>query len=335
MPQLSAQITVNNGYTPTQLVQDVLVGGGCVAIQNITYTGAAGARGYFANGTAAIGLASGVILSSGSAVNAALVGCSSFATADMGTPGDATLNTLTPSNPSLDAAVLEFDFRPTIPNVTFRYAFASEEYPEFVGTSFNDIFGFFISGPGIAGVQNIALIPGTSTAVEINSVNQTTNTAYYNSCAGNFVFDGFTDVLTAAATVQTCQWYHIKLAIADRGDRAYDSAVFLESNSFLAGATAVASATYSQSGATGAFEGCVNGTFTFTRSDITDTSTPLTFTYTVGGTATAGCRLYRQPRPYWHHHHSRRADKCQYFYHSPCRRHSRGRRNHHATATRQ
>ncbi|MCC7222491.1 MAG: choice-of-anchor L domain-containing protein [Chitinophagales bacterium] len=295
LPQLSAQITVNNGYTPTQLVQDVLVGGGCVAIQNITYTGAAGARGYFANGTAAIGLASGVILSSGSAVNAALVGCSSFATADMGTPGDATLNTLTPSNPSLDAAVLEFDFRPTIPNVTFRYAFASEEYPEWVGTSFNDIFGFFISGPGIAGVQNIALIPGTSTAVEINSVNQTTNTAYYNSCAGNFVFDGFTDVLTAAATVQTCQWYHIKLAIADRGDRAYDSAVFLESNSFLAGATAVASATYSQSGATGAFEGCVNGTFTFTRSDITDTSTPLTFTYTVGGTATAGADYTASP----------------------------------------
>lgn len=284
------QITVNTGYTPTQLIQDVFVGGGCMQIQNITYSGAAAAKGYFSNGTAAIGLANGVILSTGNASGAVGTGGSAgtFASTDMGQPGDATLDAVSATDAATeDRAALEFDFRPTISPLTFRYVFASEEYPEYVGTQFNDIFGFFISGPGITGQQNIALVPGTTTAVAINSVNQNTNATYYNANNGNFhSYDGYTDVLTATATVQTCQWYHIKLVIADRGDGIFDSAVFLEGNSFNAGVSAVATATY-QNGAANAVEGCINGSFTFTRSDITDTATPQIVTYTVLATSTA------------------------------------------------
>ena len=43
--------------------------------------------------------------------------------------------------------------------VRIDYVFGSEEYLEFVGTSFNDVFAFWVSGPGIPDPVNIATIP--------------------------------------------------------------------------------------------------------------------------------------------------------------------------------
>ncbi|MDR2120685.1 MAG: T9SS type A sorting domain-containing protein [Tannerella sp.] len=44
-------------------------------------------------------------------------------------------------------SILEFDFCPAIDEATFEYIFGSEEYPEFVHSSYNDVFGFFVTGP--------------------------------------------------------------------------------------------------------------------------------------------------------------------------------------------
>src|SRR5690606_9884909 len=55
----------------------------------------------------------------------------------------------------------------------FNYAFASEEYPEWACSGFNDVFAFILTGPGIANpLNNIALVPGTNIPVAINSINQ-------------------------------------------------------------------------------------------------------------------------------------------------------------------
>lgn len=67
---------------------------------------------------------------------------------------------------------MEFDFVPATDNISFNYVFGSEEYPEYVCSQFNDVFAFFISGPGIVGLQNIAIVQGTANMpVAINSVN--------------------------------------------------------------------------------------------------------------------------------------------------------------------
>ncbi len=248
-----AQLNVSTALTPNQLVQDVLLGGGVQAF-NITYngvpsppTGQAGSGSFTANNTN-LGLAGGVILSSGFAQNVAAP-ASGFQSDFLGTGSDPDLVAISGSSIN-DKAVLEFDFIPTGDTLRFRYVFGSEEYPEWI-CSFNDAFGFFLSGPGIVGPYsnnsaNIALIPGTTTPVTINNVNNglnnnpnspgcpAQNPEYYidNGFGGQVVYDGMTVVLTAFALVQCGETYHIKLAIGDALDTAFDSGVFLEAGSF-------------------------------------------------------------------------------------------------------
>lgn len=233
---LKAQLFVSNNLTPEQLVQQVLVGGG-VSVSNVTYQGNNFMRGSFSNGHFTnLGLDDGVVLSSGNIFD--IPGNASYnASSSYGQPGDPTLTAVSGFNTN-DASVLEFDFVPTADTLLFRYVFGSEEYPEYVN-QFNDVFGFFVSGPKPEGLgnyvnYNIALIPGTNLPVTINNVNAGSYPEYYvNNGSGTTIrFDGMTTVLTCMLVVVPCETYHIKLAIADAVDGLYDSGVFLEANSF-------------------------------------------------------------------------------------------------------
>ncbi len=225
-----------NTLTAQQLVQ-ALVGSG-VTVSNVTYTGAKGASGTFTGGTGVgLGINSGVILTNGAASNASLQNSSDKISTGNGLPGDADLNTLVAPDLTYDASVLEFDFVTNFNAVNFKYIFASDEYPEYVG-EFNDVFAFYIDG------KNVALIPGTTTPVSINTVNDSTNSQYfvinYPNSSGistyqNFPYDGFTKVFTAMASVTPGVTHHVKLAIADTADDALDSAVFIQAGSFSGG----------------------------------------------------------------------------------------------------
>ncbi|MBH69922.1 MAG: hypothetical protein CMP69_01460 [Flavobacteriales bacterium] len=140
---------------------------------------------------------------------------------------------------------MEFDFVPESDTITFNYCFGSEEYLSYVNTRYNDVFGFFISGPGITGPyssppgfpngsQNIAIVPNSNPAlpITISSINPGINSQYYNSGNVTISYNGYTDVFTAMAIVQPCETYHIRLAIADGSDYYLDSGVLLEANSF-------------------------------------------------------------------------------------------------------
>ncbi|MEN0006839.1 MAG: choice-of-anchor L domain-containing protein, partial [Bacteroidota bacterium] len=163
----------------------------------------------------------------------------------LGLPGDDDLDVLSEQGgvplPSQDACVISLDVFAATNELTFEYIFASEEYPEFVGGGFNDIFAFLISGPGIAGNPaidnqlNIAALPD-GTPVQIDDINSDTNWEYYrdNSGGQSIQYDGLTSdflgikkSLTARAQVQPCSTYQLKLAIADRGDDLFDSGVFI------------------------------------------------------------------------------------------------------------
>lgn len=274
---------VGNNGNASYLVQNVLVGG-CLSVNNITYSGNANSIGYFNNATP-LGISEGIILSSGN-VNQAGGLPNSFANTSYFGAGDADLNAL-PGSTTQDAAIIEFDFLPLSNAVSFDFIFASEEYPEFVGTNFNDVFGFFVSGPGIVGQQNIAVVPGTTTPITINTVNAITNSQYYTANAGTTSqYDGYTKVLTAVMEGLTpCQSYHIKLALADAGDAAYDSAVFLAANSFNAGQSIAVHAFVPSTNSAVAYEGCQDGYFIFTRPSDSDLSEPLVIPLTIGGTA--------------------------------------------------
>lgn len=227
-----------------------LVGDG-VTISNVSYTGAQVASGYFTGGIAAgIGIESGIVLTSGYASN--LQGTSNTSddrTGDNGLIGYDLLNGLIPGYSTQDATILSFDFLSIGDAAYFNYVFGSEEYNEYTGSAFNDVFGFFIDG------VNYALIPGTNIPVAINNVNSgspgefgdlsnmlTSYSAYYNNNDPSdletptlfpFEYDGFTTVFTASLLDLTPgQTYSLILAIADAGDRILDSGVFIQAGSF-------------------------------------------------------------------------------------------------------
>lgn len=146
---------------------------------------------------------------------------------------------------TFDVCLLEMDIVPTADTLSFNYVFGSEEYDEFVGTEFNDIFAFLISGKDINGEKNLAVVPGTNTPVSVNTINNgkagsmgrnTSNSTYYlSNMAGNIAieYDGLTKLMQIRQPVTPYETYHIKLIIADVSDNSYDSGVLIEGQSFI------------------------------------------------------------------------------------------------------
>ena len=245
-----SQIAVVAETDATILANNLIGSESGVTIVSATYTGAALASGTFSGGD--FGIAEGLLLTTGSVGIA--VGPNNLAGAGYsnGAPGDADLNAIISPYVTYNASVLEITFIPEGNSLEFTYVFASEEYNEYVCSTFNDAFAFIVNG-GAYTNQNIALIPGTTPPmpVAINNVNngtsgtygssnnctddQLSNTAFYidNFGGENIQYDGYTVPLAAVIAVVPGVQYTIKLVIADAGDTVLDSGVFLEGQSFV------------------------------------------------------------------------------------------------------
>ncbi len=290
-----SQIVVANNANGNTLAQ-TLAGNG-VIISNVILNCSSGASGSFIGTNSNVGMGSGIILCSGSVDSIPGPNDLSGSGFDHMAPGDPDLDNISSSS-THDACVLEFDMEVLSDSVEFRYSFGSEEYLEFVNSGYNDVFGFFISGPGITGSENIALIPGTTTPVTIDNLNNISYSQYYNNNGDGFSppqntnptviqYDGFTKVLTAKKKgLQACQTYHLKLAVSDAGDGVFDSGVFLEANSLTSNFVSLDSVQTDVPNVSNAVEGCVRGKIRFLLE--TPVSFPSNVKYTIAGTATNG-----------------------------------------------
>ncbi|MDD2324195.1 MAG: choice-of-anchor L domain-containing protein, partial [Bacteroidales bacterium] len=162
-----------NNYSATELVQEVLVTG-CLTADNVTFEGDESKQiGYFNRGTADFPFEEGIVLSTGNVTDAEGPNTATNITTEVNTGGDDQLQSIA-TETVRDASVLEFDFVPAGDIVTFNYIFASEEYPEWACSDYNDVFGFFVTSKENDGFgynnTNVAELPNNQGVVSINNV---------------------------------------------------------------------------------------------------------------------------------------------------------------------
>jgi gliding motility-associated-like protein len=247
---LAQNITVDDTRTAQQLVENVLVKSNCVTVisplaTGDTFSGSSNSYGYFNNAGGSFPFSEGVVLSTWSSSNSIgpyLAGNNGGGSASWG--ADLDLNQALGIN-SVNATSLEFDFIPLTHFISFDYIFASNEYQGVYPCNYSDGFAFLIKETGsTANYQNLAIIPGTTTAVSSVNVRPTitqgtgcpaANENYFNgfnTATSPINYSGQTVVMNAQTNVIAGTKYHIKLVIADDQTRYFDSAVFLQAGSF-------------------------------------------------------------------------------------------------------
>ena len=246
--QVDAQL-----YSPQQLIEDILIGSDCitdVVVTNVVggdFNGTDESYGYFSTSGSSFPFTNGLVLSTGRSQNVEGPNNSLSDDDAPGWVGDEDLERALQESATLNATIIEFEFRSAFASqVSFRYLFASEEYQEGnINTCrFSDLFGFLIKPNNQSEFDNIALVPDTSTPIKVTTVHsgipgsdgcEPINETYFgswNNSNAPINFNGQTKVLRAVYDITPNVTYQVKLVIADHINFRYDSAVFLEAGSF-------------------------------------------------------------------------------------------------------
>ena len=295
----------------TLVFEELIKNGNCVQIENIQSIGSTKSIGSFTNAKEIIGIKEGIVFTTGELEDIPGPNATSGTSGSHEGASEAPyLKRVVRGVPFFDVIGIEFDFTPTSDFVSFNYVFASEEYCEFVGSEFNDAFGFFVSGPGIDGPGfnqsiNVAKIEQKGDAVTINTVNHLRNQSFFvnnltrmdaDRCEveyaprniGGIEFDGYTTRLQAFFSVIPCETYHIRLVVGDVSDDILDSAVFLEGKSFDTGGKANIKALVNGQPDSLVYENCLDGEFVITRNKLSNITSPSELELILLGTATNG-----------------------------------------------
>lgn len=260
----SQGVTIDTGtYTPTDLINSVLIDSPCLTATNVTAStgsdfGSTNGIGYFENFNPNFPFTRGIVLMTGDVTKVPSPNNAVLSDGTAAWPGDAELeaNLLSQSGVtinSVNASSIQFEFIASNNSISFDFIFASEEY----GTSqcnYSDAFAFLLQNVTTSGANtNIALVPPASANIPVSvatirnslyndqcpSVNPSFFGSYNGSGFGPAInFNGQTVQMTATASgLIVGNTYRIKIVIADGGGNVgYDSAIFLKANSFNANA---------------------------------------------------------------------------------------------------
>nr|MCH9661282.1 choice-of-anchor L domain-containing protein [Bacteroidota bacterium] len=258
-----SQITIDETLTTQQLVEDILIDSPCAQVSLFTqstgtdFSDVNGIAAFDANGSG-FPFAAGVVLSSGNVASAPGPNTSLLSEGGAGWPGDADLEAATTATNTNNASFIQFNFVPLISNISFDFIMASEEYNDNFECTFSDAFAFILTDNVTGVTQNLAVLPGTTTPIEVTNIRYevigqcpAVNEIYFGQynfqpvanpaaptvpAAGAPInFNGQTVELTAMGNVVPGNDYTIKLVVADESDTAYDISVYLEAGSFNIG----------------------------------------------------------------------------------------------------
>jgi uncharacterized repeat protein (TIGR01451 family) len=224
-----AAVTITSATSTTTLLNALAPNGAT----GVTFTGtptilgafSSNAYGTFTTSGSNLGMVSGAVFGTGNVTQVS--GSPSFFWDGAGTG-----NT---SGVERDRAALTFSFTPDpgVTKVAFRYIMGSEEYNEYVGQNFSDNITIRLSGGAYSGT-NVAVVPGTSTGIDIDTINATINSVYYRDNTvttppvPDSVLDGHTTVLRTISSVVPGTTYSAEIKVADFTDNRWNTAIFVD-----------------------------------------------------------------------------------------------------------
>jgi len=128
---------------------------------------------------------------------------------------------------TFDASILEFSFTRTDPSVNsilFDILFSSEEFPEYINSSYVDIAAVIVND------RNYALIDGDLTK-PLSIISATVEDGRFIDNTNSILpieYNGITQRLVIPIPLEAgVDEYNVRIGIADTGDEIYDSGLFI------------------------------------------------------------------------------------------------------------
>ncbi|WP_246020243.1 Hint domain-containing protein [Aliigemmobacter aestuarii] len=227
-----AELTYQTNASALDMANTIFGDG--VTVTGASYTGPRTSSAVYSNGQLAPGVVpsdTGVILSTGNV--ASFTQSSGDPNRSAGTSTDTSginnnslFNQLAGAS-TFDAVWLDVDFIPTGDRLTMKFVFASEEYPEYISSQFNDVVGVWVNGTNVP----ISVGNGQTGVSNINQLTQPNLMISNTNDAYNTEMDGFTVTLSLTMPVIPGQVNSIRIGIADTSDSSYDSNLLIAANS--------------------------------------------------------------------------------------------------------
>ena len=230
-PAMAFSIATTNN---TETLKKNLLGTNTVGLSDfsVSVTGNKAAFGTFTNDP--FGLTSGVVLSTGKVSDIPgpnrkdnLMTNGSDLNTDFDSKGEQ--GDLTQLN-------LSFFANSTVEKLFFQYVFASEEFPEFGGSQFNDNFELLLNGTNLAKLSDGKTVTISNLVPDPNNRSKDhpdyINNPSLTGIAANIIkLDGFTKVLGFEGLLKQNQTNILSIRVQDVDDGNFDSAVFIKGGS--------------------------------------------------------------------------------------------------------